>query len=75
MRARTSAVALEVAQDRRCCRRQSQTPDAPILGIGAALDQALRLQAVNQASDRDRSDLGNGGELVLGHAWLALQPR
>src|SRR5258705_9929963 len=32
------AVAFEVAQDRRSCWRQSQTPDAPIGGIGAALD-------------------------------------
>ena len=56
-------------------RVESQTPDAPILGGGAAPDQALRLQAVNQAGDRDRSDPGNDGELVLGHAWLALQPR
>jgi hypothetical protein len=40
------------------------------LGVGAAA--TLRLRAIDQTGDRDQGDLGDGGELVLGHAGLAL---
>jgi len=57
---------LDIPQDRCRLRREPQTPDAPILGIGAAFDKAQLLKAVDEASGGDRSDLGEGCEVVLG---------
>src|SRR5262249_62074771 len=65
---------LAVPQHRAGRWRQSQAPDASILRIDAALDQAQRLEPVNEPCNRNGSDLGDGGEFVLRQVRLALKP-
>ena len=50
-----------------------QPPDPAIARIGSALDEAARLQPVDQAPDADRLDLDDGRELVLRESGLALE--
>src|SRR3984957_3721314 len=54
-------VTLAVTKRGSCGRRHLQTPDAMVRGILVALDEAERLDAVYEASDRNRSDPRNGG--------------
>ena len=48
--------------------------DAPVAGLGAALDPALGLQAVDQPADRRLLDLHHVGKLGLGGARTPVQP-
>ena len=47
--------------------------EAPVVGIGAALDKPARFKTVHQASHGDRLDLDQLGQFALGHAGLPLQ--
>jgi hypothetical protein len=67
--------ALDLAQDRRRGWRQSQTPDSPVLGIGAALDEAKFFETIDEARDGYGRHLGNGREFALRHVGLPLQSR
>jgi hypothetical protein len=70
-------------QDRVGCRQEMQEPDAPVGGMGPALDEAGGLELVDDAPERDRLDLEDIGKpalmdaLVLGEVreHLPLRPR
>src|SRR5262245_17317553 len=55
-------------------RCERQAPDATILRVCAALDQAVRLQPIQQTPDGDGFDVGQNGKLALCNAWLPLKP-
>ena len=48
---------------------------APVVRVGAALDQAGGVELVDQAGERDRRDIERLGELALLIALTALEPR
>ena len=54
--------------------REVDPVDAPVAGLGAALDPALGLEAVDQPPGRRLLDLHHVGKLRLGGAWTPVQP-
>ena len=69
------AIFLDLPQDGRGRRHQLQPPDPAVPRIGPALDEAARLQPIDQAADGDRLDLDDRRQLVLGKSRLALEVR
>ena len=55
-------------------RREIQPLGAPIVRVGAPLDQAVVAQPVDQPRQRDRLDVEHFGEFRLLEALIALEP-
>ena len=67
-------IGVDLLEQRLCRRLQMQPANAPILGVGTPLDEAARLEPVDEPRHGDRLDLDETGEFVLRQARLTLEP-
>ena len=65
----------EALQQRPCRRRQEQPLGPAVIGIGAAFDQAVLAQPVEQAGQSDRLEVEHFGKFGLLEALKAVEPR